>query len=173
MDRHLIEGFEACGPRLRQAVAGLSPEELTARPGPGDWSILELVIHLADSDSIAIDRMKRMLIEDNPPLLYADETAYVRLLASHEQSLEDALTLFELGRRQFARVLRALPDEAFDRLGTHNRRGILTVGGSVKDDIDHVDHHLAFLVEKRARLEKLRPQPPQPAPHAQRKGEVP
>ena len=98
MDRHLIEGFEACGPRLRQAVAGMSPEELTARPGPGDWSILELVIHLADSDSIAIDRMKRMLIEDNPQLLYADETAYVRLLASHEQSLEDALTLFELGR---------------------------------------------------------------------------
>ena len=47
------------------------------------------------------------------------------------------------------------------------------VGGSVKDYIDHVDHHLAFLLEKRARLEKLRPQPPRPAPHAQRKGEVP
>ena len=150
MDRRLIEEFEACGPRLRQAVAGLSPEDLTARPGPGDWSILELVIHLTDSDSIAIDRMKRMLIEDDPPLLYADETAYVRLLASHEQSLEDALTLFEVGRRQFARVLRALPDEAFDRRGTHNRRGVLTVGGSVKDYIDHVGHHLAFLLGKRA-----------------------
>jgi hypothetical protein len=72
MDRQLIEEFVACGPRLRQAVAGLSPEELTARPGPGEWSILELVIHLTDSDCIAIDRMKRMLIEDDPPLLYAD-----------------------------------------------------------------------------------------------------
>ena len=82
-------------------------------------------------------------------------------------------TLFEVGRRQFARVLRTLPDEAFDRLGTHNRRGVLTVGGSVKDYIDHVDHHLAFLLEKRARLEKLRPQPPHLAPHAQREGEVP
>jgi hypothetical protein len=124
----LIEEYVACGTRLRHAVAGLSPEELTARPGPGDWSILELVIHLTDSDYIAIDRMKRMLIEDDPPLLYADETAYVRRLASHEQSLEDALTLFEVGRRQFARVLRALPDEAFDRRGMHNRRGVLTVG---------------------------------------------
>ena len=113
MDRHLIEEFEACGPRLRQAVAGLSLEELTARPGPGDWSILELVIHLADSDSIAIDRMKRMLIEDNPPLLYADETAYVRLLASHEQSLEDALTLFELG-----------PPSVHPRVAGPARRGI-------------------------------------------------
>jgi DinB superfamily len=154
MDRQLIEEYVACGTRLRHAVAGLSPEELTARPGPGDWSILELVIHLTDSDYIAIDRMKRMLIEDDPPLLYADETAYVRRLASHEQSLEDALTLFEVGRRQFARVLRALPDEAFDRRGMHNRRGVLTVGGLVKDYIEHVDHHLAFLTEKRARLGK-------------------
>jgi hypothetical protein len=154
MDRQLIEEYVACGPRLRQAVAGLTPEELTARPGPGDWSILELVIHLTDSDCIAIDRMKRMLIEDDPPLLNADETAYVRRLAPHEQSLEDALTLFEVGRRQFARVLRALPDEAFDRRGMHNRRGVLTVGGSVKDYIQHVDDHLAFLAEKRARLGK-------------------
>jgi hypothetical protein len=154
MDRRLIEEYVACGARLRQAVAGLSPEDLTARPGPGDWSILELVIHLTDSDSIAIDRMKRMLIEDDPPLLYADETAYVRRLASHEQSLEDALILFEVGRRQFGRVLRALPDEAFNRRGIHNRRGVQTVGGTVKDYIEHVDHHLAFLAGKRARLGK-------------------
>src|SRR5438552_18388230 len=110
-----------------------------------------MVIHLTDSDYIAIDRMKRMLIEDDPPLLYADETAYVRRLASHEQSLEDALTLFEVGRRQFARVLRALPDGAFDRRGMHNRRGVLTVGGSVHAHIKHVDHHLALLLETRAR----------------------
>jgi len=154
MDRQLIEDYVACSGRLRQAVAGLSQEELTARPGPGDWSILELVIHLTDSDCIAIDRMKRMLTEDEPPLLYADETAYVRKLATHEQSLEDALILFEVGRRQFARVLRALPDEAFERRGIHNRRGALTVGGSVKDYIRHVDHHLTFLAEKRSRLGK-------------------
>ena len=154
MDKQLIEEYVACSTRLRQVVAGLSPEDVTARPGPGDWSILELVIHLTDSEYIAIDRMKRMLIEDDPPLLYADETAYVRLLAPHGQSLEDALTLFEVGRRQFARVLRALPDEAFDRRGTHNRRGVQTVGGTVKDYIAHADHHLAFLLEKRARLGK-------------------
>lgn len=154
MDKKLIEEYVACSALLRNAVAGLSPEELTARPGPGDWSIHELVIHLTDSDCIAIDRMKRMLTEDNPPLLYANETAYVLRLASHEQSLEDALTLFEVGRRQFARVLRALPDEALDRRGTHNRRGVLTVGGEVQDYIEHVNHHLTFLAEKRARLGK-------------------
>src|SRR5437868_13377823 len=133
MDRRLIEEYAAGGAVLRRAVAGLSREELTARPGPGAWSIQEVVIHLADSDAISIDRMKRILTEDNPPLLYADETAYVDRLYSDEQSLEDALTLFDVGRRQFARVLRKLPDDAFRRRGTHNRRGEVTVGPMVAD----------------------------------------
>jgi uncharacterized damage-inducible protein DinB len=163
MDRQLIENYVACGHTLRQAVAGLSQDDLTARPGPGDWSILEVVVHLADSDYISIDRMKRMLIEDDPPLLYADETAYIQRLAPHEQSLEDALLLFEVGRRQFARVLRALPDEAYDRRGTHNRRGVQTVGGMVKDYIKHTDHHLAFIMAKRARLRKPLAEAVQPA----------
>jgi DinB superfamily len=62
--------------------------------------------------------------------------------------------MFEVGRRQFARVLRKLPDESFERRGTHNRRGPLTVGGMVKEYIEHVDHHLKFLYDKRARLGK-------------------
>jgi uncharacterized damage-inducible protein DinB len=154
MDRQVIEAYVACGARLRQAVAGLSHDDVTARPGPGQWSILEVVLHLADSDAISIDRMKRMLTEDNPALLYADETAYVERLFSHDQSLEDALVLFEVGRLHFARVLRKLPDEAFERTGTHNRRGVVTVGHMVQDYVEHVDHHLKYVYEKRARLGK-------------------
>ena len=157
MDRALIDAYVAGGPRLRQAVAGLSRDELVARPGPGKWSILELVLHLADSDAISIDRMKRMLTEDNPSLLYADESAYNDKLFPHDQSLEDALTLFEVGRRQFARVLKRLPAEAFDRAGTHNRRGRVTVGAMVRDYIEHVDYHLGFLHEKRERLKNPAP----------------
>jgi len=96
--------------------------------------------------------MKRVLTEENPPLLYADEDTYIERLFSHEQSLEDALVLFEVGRRQFARVLRKLPEEAFERVGTHSRRGPVTVAGMIKGYTDHVEHHLKFLYDKRARL---------------------
>ena len=157
MDRSVIEAYAAGPAKVRAAVAGLTREELTARPGPGKWSILEVVVHLVDSDAISIDRMKRILTEDNPPLLYADETAYVDRLFSHDQSLEDALTLFEVGRRQFARVLRKLPEEAFERHGTHNRRGVVKVGAMVEDYIEHVNYHLKFLFGKRERLGKPLP----------------
>ena len=117
------------GEKLRRAVAGLTQEEIRARPGPGAWSVLEVVVHLTDSDAISIDRMKRILIEDNPSLLYADESAYIDRLHPHEQDLEDTLRLFEIGRRQWARVLRLLPDDAFARQGTHNRKGTVTLVG--------------------------------------------
>lgn len=154
MNRELIEQWAAGGDVIRRAVAGLTHEDLTARPGPGKWSILEVVAHLTDSDLICVDRMKRILTEDNPPLLYADETAYVDRLYTHEQSLEDALTLFEVNRRQFARVLRKLPDEAFHRRGTHNRRGAVTIAEYIPDYIEHVNYHVDFILKKRANLGK-------------------
>ena len=154
MNRNLIETYAAGGQKLRHAVDGLSRDDLLARPGPGAWSIQEVVIHLADSDSISIDRMKRILTEDNPSLLYADETAYVDRLHHDQQSLEDALTLFDVGRRQWSRVLRLLPDDAFLRQGTHNRAGIVTVGHYVEGYSEHLDHHLTFIKAKRERLGK-------------------
>lgn len=154
MDRSLIDAYETAPAKLRAAVKGLTREELTARPGPGKWSILEVAIHIVDSDMISIDRMKRILIEDNPALLYADETAYVDKLFTHDQDLEDALTLLEIGRRQWARVLRRLPDSAFERTGQHNRSGTVTVGAMVPSYIKHIDDHLKYILEKREKLGK-------------------
>jgi DinB superfamily len=157
MDRSVIEAYAAGPAKVRAAVAGLTRAELTARSGPGAWSVLEVVVHLADSDAISIDRMKRMLTEDNPPLLYADETAYVDRLFTHDQELEDALSLLEVGRRQWARVLRLLPDAAFERAGNHNRRGRVTLGEMVASYVGHIDDHLKFVHGKRANLGKPLP----------------
>lgn len=154
MPRDLIERFASGPAQLRAACAGLTPQELQARPGPGQWSIHEVVVHVADMDAIALDRMKRIIAEDNPTLLSADETAYAQRLMYHEQSLEDALALIEVGRRQFARVLRQLPREAFDRFGTHNVAGRVTLSELVQSYADHLEHHLGFILQKRERLGK-------------------
>jgi hypothetical protein len=154
MDRNLIDKFAAGGPELRKAVDGLTRDDLLATPGSGDWAIQQVIVHLADSDAIAIDRMKRVITEDNPTFLYADETAYVRELFCYDQSIGDAVLLFEVGRRQFARVLRNLPDGAFERAGTHSTRGRITLRGLVSEYVEHLEHHLQFLYAKRERLGK-------------------
>ncbi|MBN2063968.1 MAG: DinB family protein [Sedimentisphaerales bacterium] len=143
-----IQTWRDGGARLRQYLTGVTPAMLDIPCAPGTWSIRELVIHLADTDAIAIDRMKRIITEDNPTLLWADETAYVKKLCCEKQSLEDALLLFEVGRRQFARVLDNLPDESFNRTGIHNKAGQLKLADFIPMYIGHLDHHLEFLAGK-------------------------
>ena len=44
----LADQYLAGAKSLREAVKGMTREQLTARPIPGKWSTLEVVCHLAD-----------------------------------------------------------------------------------------------------------------------------
>ena len=148
----LIDNYLA-GPRsLRQAVAGLSREQLLARPVPGKWSTLEVVCHLADFDPILADRMKRVIAEERPQLVGADENRFAAALAYHQRDLEEELTIIERTRSQMARILRTLPAEALRRVGVHNERGPRTLEDLLTGASNHVPHHVKFIADKRRAL---------------------
>jgi uncharacterized damage-inducible protein DinB len=148
----LLDAYLA-GPRtLRQAVAGLSRDQLLVRPIAGKWSTLEVVCHLTDFDPISADRMKRVIAEDRPQLLGADENHFAAALSYHQRDLEEELAILEHTRSQMARILRPLPPEAFQRVGTHNERGPLTLEQLLTNSINHVPHHVKFILEKRKAL---------------------
>ena len=155
MNRPLIDEYEKGADDLRMAVRGLEREDLVAFPVPGTWSIQQIAIHLMDSDLIIADRMKRVIAEDNPSLIGFDETKFVKNLFYDEQSVDDAVNIFEMNRRNFARVLRRLPDTAFNRVGTHNERGPLKLSDLLSGAVNHLKHHLNFIVDKREKLGKM------------------
>jgi hypothetical protein len=57
----LIEEYLAGPGLLRRAVAGMTREQLLAKPVPGKWSTLAVVCHVADYEPVYIDRMKRVI----------------------------------------------------------------------------------------------------------------
>ena len=148
----LIHDYEVGGEKLRNATKGLLLEDLLACPMPGTWSIQEIVIHLLDSDLVAVDRMKRIIAMDNPALPAFDQDAYVKHLYVADQSMEEAVALFDMNRRMFAKVLRKLPPAAFDRTGQHSEHGQQTLGEVLTYFTRHLDHHLKFLIDKREML---------------------
>lgn len=154
MDRSFIDEYERGSEKLTMAIRGLKREDLLAIPVPGTWSIQQIAIHLADSDQVIADRIKRVVAEDNPPLLAFDENKWVKNLAYDEQSADDAAKTMELVRKQLARVLRSLPDAAFDRRGNHSERGPMTLRQLVEGASKHLDHHLKFINDKREMLGK-------------------
>jgi uncharacterized damage-inducible protein DinB len=148
----MIKSYLAGVQTLRQAVAGMTWEQLTARPVPGKWSTLEVVCHLADFEPILADRMKRVLAEDRPTLLGADETRFAAALAYHERDLGVELTIIEMTREQLARILRRQSDTALERVGVHNERGPRTLEQLLTTAANHIPHHVKFIHEKRRAL---------------------
>jgi len=160
MDRAIFDKYEAGGARLRQAVVNLTREDLLCKPAAdadpsvGKWSIQQVLIHLMDADLIAIDRMKRIIAMENPLLAGFDENLFISKLMPEEQSAQDAVTILDLAYKNFGRVLRKLPEETFKRIGTHNERGVTTLGEYLQYMVNHFDHHLKFIHAKRAKMGK-------------------
>lgn len=148
----LIDTYVEGPATLRRAVAGLDRAQLTARPVPGKWSTLEVVCHLADFEPILANRLKRVLADERPILLGADEKRFAAALAYQERDLEEELAIVDLTRAQMARILRTLPDDVLARVGVHNERGPLTLEQLLTGATRHITHHVPFIAAKRQAL---------------------
>jgi hypothetical protein len=148
----LTESYLAGPAALRRAVAGMTRDQLLARPVAGRWSTLELVCHLADSEAILAERMKLIIAFDRPLLLAVDENVFAAKLSYHDREPDEELALIETTRRQMGRILRNLSAGVGGRNGVHSVKGIITLEGVLQVAVNHIPHHLKFLDEKRQAL---------------------
>lgn len=137
---------------LHQTVVDMTDADVRARPIPGTWSTLEVLCHLADSEALFAERMKRVLSEDRPPLLYSDPTNQPTALAYETRDFAEEVAIIIAIRIQMARILRAQPASAWQRIGVHNKEGERTLEQLVQKAIDHLAHHLRFIADKRRAL---------------------
>jgi hypothetical protein len=149
-----IRRFAAGGPMLANEIEGLSREDLLAFPVPGTWSIQQIVIHIVDSDLVGCERMKRVIAEDVPLLVNADENAWTSRLTPEALDVHQAAQLFALNRAYVASMLSQQPEAAFSRYGIHTRAGKKTLLDLVTGFADHLEGHLVHLRNKRKMLGK-------------------
>ena len=148
----LIEQYLAGPGLLRRAIAGMTSDQLLARPIPAKWSTQEVVCHLADYEPIYADRMKRVIALKEPELLKGDPGLFAAHLAYDQRDVEEELALTEITRKQMGRILRALKPEDFQRFGLHSRDGALTLENLLQRVTAHIPHHIQFIEEKRRAL---------------------
>ena len=68
----LIAAYEQGIDDLRSAVAGMTAEQVFARPMPGKWSTVVCVGHVADTEIFFTDRIVRTIAMDRPLMMSAD-----------------------------------------------------------------------------------------------------
>jgi uncharacterized damage-inducible protein DinB len=139
---------------LANAVAGMTSDQLHARPIPGKWSTLEVVCHLAGTEIYYTDRIERTIVLERPLLIGVDERAYPDRLNYQALDLDEQLALFTALRRHVIRILNIQPPEIWQRTAVHSETGIVTLRQLVFQAARHVSHHLPFIAEKRAAMSR-------------------
>jgi hypothetical protein len=118
----LLERFASGADDVTEAVAGASDDDLDRRPPSGEWTAREIVHHVADSESMAYIRLRRLLAEDQPVIQGYDEPEWARRL-HYDRAIEPSLAVLRAVRASTHQLLRSLTDEEWARTGTHTEYG--------------------------------------------------
>ncbi len=135
---HYADGYR----RITEAISGLSEEELSFKPAPDQWSVKEIVIHLADTEMVAVHRMKRVLSEDTPLLTAFDQDAWANSMRYNERDHKPYLELFRLLRENMLTLLDGVTEQQLARAGVHEKNGKVTLESMIRTFSNHVDGHI-------------------------------
>ena len=104
---------------LKVALAEVPQEAMKFKPAPTEWSVYEIIIHIADSESNAALRARKWIVEPGGTLMGYDQDAWANTLHYHEADLEDALETTRLVRKTTYELLKRQPDEVFKNTVKH------------------------------------------------------
>lgn len=149
-----IEDYLAGPELLAQTILGMTQAQLDATPVAGRWSTRQVVAHIADFEPVYLDRMKRILAEEQPTFFGGDPDLFDTRLASHEREIEEELHLIRAVRRHMARILRAQDPRVLERTGNHSEDGPVTLEALLAGITAHIPHHVAFIHQKREILSR-------------------
>lgn len=150
--RELLERFRSGPGNLERSIDGLSESEIEFRPGPGKWSIREIVIHLCDSEIVCAHRVRAILGDDEPFLVSYDQDNWAGRLNYSKRNLSQSVDLFRLLRKTTAELFRDLEEDAWDRYGNHQDKGKVSLVEVVKLYAEHCENHVAQIRKIRLQL---------------------
>src|SRR5208337_924718 len=94
--------------------------------------------------------------EDNPTLGAFDQDAWARNLDYARRKPKQSLESFRRVRAENYELLRALPESAFERAGTHSARGRVTLGQMLERYAGHAESHARQIEEIRETYKQAR-----------------
>ena len=124
-------------------IHGATDAKLKEQPGPGKWSVTEILVHLAEDELVSFWRYRQILEHESPALAGFDQDLWARLGDYASWEPEHALTMFRLLREGNIRMFSRLTAEQWQRSGVHSERGTLTVHDLCRHmaahDINHIE----------------------------------
>jgi hypothetical protein len=139
-DPAVVQGGTAERMRAMVRAAGA---RLRDRPEPTEWSVIECIGHLVDSEIVTTARVRWILAEDEPDIVGYDQDRWVDGLRHRDDDPEDLIRLFAALREANLRLWAATPAADRARFGRHRERGPESYDLTVRLSAGHDRFHLA------------------------------
>jgi uncharacterized damage-inducible protein DinB len=132
-------------PAILELLCRDLPEDtLQWKPAPERWSIAEVLAHLLDIERLYAERVKRIVVDENPRLAKYEppQGAEVRKRAAN-QHLQD----FVAARRAHIFFWHSIPANGGSRTGVHPEMGSITLLQLLNELANHDLGHLRQIAE--------------------------
>ena len=137
----LIQRY-ADGPGLLEAAIAAVPDEARQwRPAPGKWTVHEVAVHCADSESNAHMRIRYLVGEDRPAIAGYDQDRWAEVMDYHAHPIDIALLTVRAVRANTVPLLRRLTDAHWARSGTHSESGAYGAEDWLRIYAEHLEVH--------------------------------
>jgi hypothetical protein len=142
MRRQRVESFGR-GPALLSVALRQFPHRMWLyKPSANNWSIHEIILHLADSEVIAYIRCRRFIAEPGSPVLKFDGAHWAGTLGYFHQNTREALEIIHRLRRMTYQLLVSLPEPIWEHTVEHPTQGRVNLGEWIEIQERHIPHHI-------------------------------
>jgi DinB family protein len=139
--RDLIRELE----RTRDETLGyfsLGEDELGRTYGPGKWSVRYLLHHLADSETVLYDRIRRVISEPRQVIWWYDQDAFAKGLNYSDVPLEMSRPIYESVRAAMIYYAGLHYEKNGHLEFVHSVTGVRTLKDEFDKVASHNEHHL-------------------------------
>jgi hypothetical protein len=143
----IVAALDAQSHETATLLGGISEQQAAHRYEPDKWSVKQLVGHVIDGERIFAYRALSIARGETQPLPGFEQEPYVVNAGSDDRPMSDLAEELATVRRANVMMLRALPAEAWSRVGTASDNPI-TVRAIAFILLGHERHHLRILRER-------------------------
>ena len=142
---------------LKAALAKVPHGAMKFKPEPTEWSVYEIIIHIADSESNAALRARKLIVEPGGTLMGYDQDKWANTLNYHDQNIEDALETTRLVRKTTYELLKRQPEEVFTHSIIHPEyqdpytfdKWVKIYSGHIPGHIEQIKNNIKLWKEKK------------------------
>jgi hypothetical protein len=135
-----LERYASGADDVVAALDGITDDELDRRPPSGAWTAREIAHHLADSESMAYIRLRRLIAEDEPIIHGYEEPQWARRL-HYDRPIASSVAVVGAVRAASLQLLTSLTPTEWGRTGSHSESGSYSVDRWLDIYAEHSHEH--------------------------------